>query len=311
LIAALEGQYLTSESDPVFSSHTASSITASNVENWEEAYSWGDHATAGYLTGYSETDPLFASSPAAGVGATDITNWNEAYSWGNHMLVGYLTSENDPKVGNITANYVPRWSGSSLETGVLYDNNGMVGVGTENPQAMLDVGGIAKIGTDVDLFVKSCTFSAGTIYTDTRPSVAACQTHCIDMGYEGGVVRGEGSRSCSGNPQCIYVSDFENCTISTRSNDGLCGCSATHACICTYNSGSMVDGELRILNGNVGIGTSAPRSRLHVNGYIQLSITSGAPPSADCDEVSDRGRMKVDSAAGVLWICVNSGWISK
>jgi hypothetical protein len=64
-------------------------------------------------------------------------------------------------------------------------------------------------------------------------------------------------------------------------------------------------------NGNLGIGTTGPQSALQVIGYTQLDLTAGAPPTTDCDGASERGRMKVDSAAGLLYICVTSGWISK
>ena len=52
--------YLTSytETDPIFTAHTASSITGTQIGNWDTAYSWGDHSLAGYLTSYSETDTL-------------------------------------------------------------------------------------------------------------------------------------------------------------------------------------------------------------------------------------------------------------
>jgi hypothetical protein len=64
-------------------------------------------------------------------------------------------------------------------------------------------------------------------------------------------------------------------------------------------------------NGNLGIGTDSPQSTLQVNGYTQLALISGIPPSQDCDDVSELGRMKVDSAAGLLYICMNSGWVAK
>jgi hypothetical protein len=62
--------------------------------------------------------------------------------------------------------------------------------------------------------------------------------------------------------------------------------------------------------GNVGIGTSTPQSALQVNGYIQLALTSGAPPAADCDEAAEYGRMKVDANSNKLFVCTSTGWKS-
>jgi len=42
------GSYLTSESDPVFTGHAAYGITGTQITNWNTAYGWGDHASAGY-----------------------------------------------------------------------------------------------------------------------------------------------------------------------------------------------------------------------------------------------------------------------
>lgn len=62
--------------------------------------------------------------------------------------------------------------------------------------------------------------------------------------------------------------------------------------------------------GNVGVGTATPQSALHVSGYLQLDLTSGAPPATDCSSAR-RGRMKVDSAAGVIYVCVDAGWVQR
>lgn len=64
-------------------------------------------------------------------------------------------------------------------------------------------------------------------------------------------------------------------------------------------------------NGNVGIGTTTPKSTLQVNGYVQLALTPDAPPTTDCDAVSELGRMIVDNVNGFLYICVDSGWVQK
>ena len=97
------GSYLTVESDPVFTAHAASGITSTQITNWDEAYGWGDHADAGYLTNASiaglHTDALadswLTTALAANIIAAtddDVTNWNTAYGWGDHSTAGYLTS---------------------------------------------------------------------------------------------------------------------------------------------------------------------------------------------------------------------------
>ena len=49
--------YLTSytETDPVFSASAASNITTAKISNWDTSYSWGNHASVGYLTMESDT----------------------------------------------------------------------------------------------------------------------------------------------------------------------------------------------------------------------------------------------------------------
>lgn len=83
---ALAG-YLTVETDPVFLASPAAAIVAADVTNWNLAFGWGDHALAGYLTAAT-----FALHPASGIAATDIVNWNAAYGWGDHALAGYVVA---------------------------------------------------------------------------------------------------------------------------------------------------------------------------------------------------------------------------
>ncbi len=64
--------------------------------------------------------------------------------------------------------------------------------------------------------------------------------------------------------------------------------------------------------GNVGIGTSTPNSKLQItDGYIQLDVSSGLPPTEDCDVMEEVGRMKVDDSTTDLYICTFSGWVTK
>lgn len=108
------------------------SVITDNSANWNTAFSWGNHATAGYLTtvgsinnctdvtisavsnnqllrynsassqwenwtpnylsSYTETDPVFQNSPAAGIDSDKILNWDTAYGWGNHATQGYFNA---------------------------------------------------------------------------------------------------------------------------------------------------------------------------------------------------------------------------
>ncbi|MDD3648071.1 MAG: hypothetical protein PHS44_06265, partial [Candidatus Dojkabacteria bacterium] len=130
--------YLTSvaaETDPVFGISAAAGITSTNISNWNSAYSWGNHATQGYITasstntltnksgnismwtndaGYltsvaAETDPVFTASPAAGITSTNISNWNTSYGWGNHAIQGYITASSTNTLTNKSGN-ISMWT---------------------------------------------------------------------------------------------------------------------------------------------------------------------------------------------------------
>ena len=58
------------ETDPVFTAHPAYGITTGSIGNWNAAYGWGNHATAGYLTSYTETDPTISAWAKAGTKPT-------------------------------------------------------------------------------------------------------------------------------------------------------------------------------------------------------------------------------------------------
>ena len=87
--------------------NSASGVVISGIAN--EAYSWGDHSSAGYLTSEtSHSDVLvdgdFGSQGIMKRGASagnysiitdNSSNWNTAYSWGDHSTQGYLTSDSD------------------------------------------------------------------------------------------------------------------------------------------------------------------------------------------------------------------------
>lgn len=87
---------ITSETDPNVPSYVKN-ITSSEKTNWNLAYGWGNHASAGYLTSFTESDPGVPSY-VKNITTTDKSNWNTSFSWGNHSgLYRPIT-------------YVPAWS---------------------------------------------------------------------------------------------------------------------------------------------------------------------------------------------------------
>ena len=96
-----------------------SKIAGWNGGNWDTAYSWGNHATQGYLKSFAEADPVFAAHAASGVTASKMNTWDTAYSWGNHATQGYVKSfvEADPvfaahAASGVTASKMSTWDAS-------------------------------------------------------------------------------------------------------------------------------------------------------------------------------------------------------
>ena len=150
-----DSNFISSETDPVFSASAASGISSSDISNWNGK---ADAATtlAGYgitdakiqngtitlgnntitpLTAFSENDPIFAASAAYGISSTDISNWNSKQAaindladirngaaLGTTALQSY--TETDPvfeasAAANITDSDIANWNSKTSNTGTL------------------------------------------------------------------------------------------------------------------------------------------------------------------------------------------------
>ena len=83
--------FLSAETDPVFSASPAAGILSSNISNWDAAYGWGNHATAGYLTSLSIdlADLTDVTINQANISNGDVLAWNQSNSrWENSTPTG-------------------------------------------------------------------------------------------------------------------------------------------------------------------------------------------------------------------------------
>ena len=86
-----QGNVITGDTIVIPSTATDPRITNQQITNWDTAFSWGDHASAGYLTSFTETDPTVPAHVKS-ITTTEKSNWNTAYSWGNHASAGYASA---------------------------------------------------------------------------------------------------------------------------------------------------------------------------------------------------------------------------
>jgi hypothetical protein len=156
---ALHAKYAdnTSETDPVFSASPSFGITAGNITNWNTAFGWGNHATAGYLT--SESDPTWngAANETGAIGRTGnvgigtTTTAAKLHVQGATRIVHSVTPslyiQNDANSYSTKAIQLYSQGGEraflSSNGGAYFQNN--VGIGTTSPTQRLDIDGQIRI----------------------------------------------------------------------------------------------------------------------------------------------------------------------
>lgn len=107
-----------------------------NASDWDTAYGWGDHASAGYLTSFTETDPIYTASSWYTT-TNNSSNWDTAYGWGDHSSAGYLTGITGQSIDNLSDVAI-----TTATTDQILKYNG-----TEWVNADLDAGAITTSAT--------------------------------------------------------------------------------------------------------------------------------------------------------------------
>jgi hypothetical protein len=170
------------ETDPVYVASSWYSTT-NNSANWNTAYGWGNHATAGYLTSYTETDPIYVASSWYST-TNNSANWNTAYGWGNHASAGYASDSTVVKLsGDQTISGTKTFS--STITGSISGNAGTVTNGVVTTGSYADPSWITSL--DDGKVLPSMSGNSGK-YLTTDGTNSAWATVTVDADPAGTAV---------------------------------------------------------------------------------------------------------------------------
>ncbi len=289
--------------DPWYRMWTNYDFTSSNITNWNTAYGWGNHASAGYapinsptLTG-TPTAPTASSGTNttqiattafvrteisslvdAAPGTLDTLNELAAALGDDPNFATTVTNSISTKVaGTGTINYVPKFTASqTLQNSLIFDNGTNVGIGTASPQSKVHITDTNDLNTTIEYTNATAGFASGV-----RP-LKLLLTGSNGIGVGAGVGIDFVTKSSS--------TEYTGARIVSNRTDT----SNNHALTFWAGGGTTSLSEyMRISsNGNIGIGTTSPSAKLH-------SEISDGNSVLLLQRASSQGGLSVDFTGGV------------
>ena len=192
--------YLTTESDPVFNGSAAKIITAGNISNWNNAYSWGNHASAGYVPG-TRTITINGTS----LNLSDNRSWNvgtvTSIATGNGITGGTISTAGtigltgqSLALHNLGTNgLITRTAAGTLASRTIIAGNGITvsnGNGVSgNPTIAANFGTTATtVAAGNHTHANATTSASGFMSAADKTKIDGLTTYAVGNAAHGGVV---------------------------------------------------------------------------------------------------------------------------
>ena len=253
--------FLTTETDPVFSASDAAAVTAAGIANWNTAYSWGNHAAQGYLVGYGGV------SNHTDVSITGVQN-------------GQLLQYNGSNWVNITPSYISSYTETDTLDSVLAR-----GDSSARNIHILD-GGELRLGTGAGH--GQIWLSSNTMYVRNTLNTGAggdiyYQSRAGHHFYSGGTVAGNNCLSLTGSGICTLKYLGSDRLVTTAAGVTVTGAVTATSFVKSGGTSSqylMADGSVTTSAGGGGAS-------------VTISDTAPAASAGDLWWESDTGRLKI------------------
>jgi hypothetical protein len=303
--------------------------TPPDLSNYDTAFGWGNHASAGYITSIGDAiqDADFTTSglmKRTGAGTYTSTtdnssNWDTAFGWGNHASQGYLTSLPAHGIGNHSDVTVTSPQDNQLlkyNTSLAQWENWTANYLTSESDTLASVTGRgASTSTDVT-FSGDCSFAGGNVTmtaSGTPDSLNVSGTSRFEIAsMESGLLDGEISHTGDVTTKIKFETSIIKLDTAgtTRLNINNSGATITGALTAgglTYPTTNGTSGDVLTSDGAGNVTWQAGGS-----GNTQVSISdtipAGTASAGDLWWESDTGRLKIyyQDTDSSQWVDVNA-----